>query len=416
MSKRRFNFIALGLALLALAAALFWRHRQPRPLCSASFQGRLGSPAFSPNGRTLSVPTAKGIALWDVAAWRQVGFLSGDGKSTCWTPDSKSLLVFGSHDVGYRTPLYHSEASLLWWNTATGSTHRTLQLRDVSESDFKAVSHDLKYAVFQKLSLTVRPIVARYAAPVPPPKTSVEVWDTVMGKKVTTLPLKFVRECQFSQDGTLLVAIEGRGVPRLRLWDTRTWHDAAALVGSTYDVDCARFSPDGKILAVGTRQQITLWDTKAWRQLRVLPAEFADLFRLSFSADGKRLLAGGRYETDPANGPDFYWVLWDVATGRKITDVHHSYGWGFVPDSNVIVTDDGKYPTLTTLFTDEGASPVWSSEAASIASDKAAQIVTTEAVSSDGRFLATGTSLVYESDSPTAPDRNRGLLQLWSLH
>ncbi len=166
----------------------------------------------------------------------------------------------------------------------------------------------------------------------------------------------------FSPDGTLLA---GDVRKTLRLWDTGTGKEAAALAT---DVSSLAFSPDGKTLAIHDRETIKLWEFAAGRAPVALAADgVGGVYSLVLSPDGKTLAAGGlegikvydlvakkevrkipdRHVDILAFSPDGRTLaasgrssirLWDVASGRAL---HHRPGHrGSV--SSLAASPDGK--------------------------------------------------------------------------
>ncbi len=61
-------------------------------------------------------------------------------------------------------------------------------------------------------------------------------------------------------------------------------------------LSCAAFSPDGRLLAVGTNEAVVLYDTGRWTEAGRLRFPDSNVFCLAFSPDGARLAAGGMGE------------------------------------------------------------------------------------------------------------------------
>jgi WD40 repeat protein len=96
------------------------------------------------------------------------------------------------------------------------------------------------------------------------------------------------------------------------------------------------FSPDGKLLAAGTRGgSIHIWAPGSGRRLHVLTGHAGGVWALAFSADGKALASGGHDRTVR---------VWETATGReRLRLPRHAAGVlsvAFAPDGWRLVSGD----------------------------------------------------------------------------
>jgi WD40 repeat protein len=117
-----------------------------------------------------------------------------------------------------------------------------------------------------------------------------------------------VESVAFSPDGKILAS--GSRDDTIKLWDVATGREIRTLQGHTGDVNSVAFSPDGKVLASGSWDKtIKLWDVATGTLLRTLKGHTDYVRSVAFSPDGK-VLASGSFDNTIK--------LWDVATGREI--------------------------------------------------------------------------------------------------
>ena len=148
--------------------------------------------------------------------------------------------------------------------------------------------------------------------------------------RIATLQLENrVSSLSFSPDGTLL-AIGTKGENAVSLWDVATRQQVATPLQSESWVPSLPFSPDGTLLAiVSERNRVRLWDVATRQQVATLQTRWVS--SLSFSPDGTLLAIG----TEGENAVS----LWDVATRQQVATLQVGSREGYV--SSLSFSPDG---------------------------------------------------------------------------
>ncbi len=123
-----------------------------------------------------------------------------------------------------------------------------------------------------------------------------------------------VRAVALSPDGNLLAVAVAYGLKdgpgEVRLYSVRSFELLAILKGHSCGVTCLAFTPDGKVLVSGGRDnKCVLWDMATRKPAGVLEGHTDDVWDLSVHPDGRHLASCGSDKTV---------VLWDLRTRRKI--------------------------------------------------------------------------------------------------
>jgi WD40 repeat protein len=123
-----------------------------------------------------------------------------------------------------------------------------------------------------------------------------------------------VTSAKFSPDGKLLAV---GGYRQVRLIDPPSGNVIATLSGNANYVRSVAFSPDGKLLAAagGSPQlegEIKIWELQSRQVLKTLTGHKDCIYSIAWSPDGK-LIASGSYDKSVR--------LWDVATGKEVNNL-----------------------------------------------------------------------------------------------
>jgi len=168
-------------------------------------------------------------------------------------------------------------------------------------------------------SETTKPLTA---APIPEIKTEVPVVSPVAAVK-------------FSPDGKLLAV---GGYREVRLLDPGTGKVIATLSGHADYVRSIAFSPDGKMLAAGGGPpqqwgEIKIWDVQSHQLLKTIQGHNDCIYSIAWSPDGK-LIASGSY--------DKMAKLWDASSGKELFNLKDHidavFAVAFSPDGKRLAT------------------------------------------------------------------------------
>jgi tricorn protease-like protein len=123
-----------------------------------------------------------------------------------------------------------------------------------------------------------------------------------------------VASVKFSPDGKLLAV---GGYREVRLIDPSTGKVVATLAGHADYVRSIAFSPDGKMLAAGggppqRSGEIKIWDLQSHQLLKTMQGHKDCIYSIAWSPDGK-IIASGSY--------DKMVKLWDVASGKELKNL-----------------------------------------------------------------------------------------------
>lgn len=127
---------------------------------------------------------------------------------------------------------------------------------------------------------------------------TIVLWDVARGNRLKTLsdPRTNADSLAFSPDGKRLFCGNRDNNNRdnsLFVWEVNTGKKLLTLAGHTQEVEVVAFSPDGKILAsAGGDKMIILWNGFTGDKIKMLAGHSLKIFSLAFSPDGRYIASG----------------------------------------------------------------------------------------------------------------------------
>jgi WD40 repeat protein len=205
--------------------------------------------------------------------------------------------------------------------------------------------------------------------------------------------------------------------------------DGTRFCGHKGDVTCLAFTPDGKFLLSGSKENygsdsaVRLWDLKSGKELQRFEGHLGGVNALACSPDGHHFVSAGgsvmQGMLTPRHVYDGAIRLWDLKTGRELrrfgSDLHIVSSLAFSPDSRWILAGSMERgsPVCLRLF-DFGTG----NEVRRLGEHPVG--VNTVSFSPTGRYILCGTADMEWPKHPKKPIdhaiRVRRSLRLWDVH
>ena len=283
----------------------------------------VASVAFSPNGFTLVSASREGIRFWRTRTGQGLRTIQEHAPPVLSVAFSPSGDAFVSGGIDW---------SLRLWDV------RTREIRQRFEGYAASVAFSPDGSMLASGALF--PDSRRYFAQRADAYTPVRLWDADTGKFLRELKAHkgTVFSVAFSPDGGMLAS--GSRDKTICLWDTRTGDNLTTFEGHTDEIYSVAFSPDGRTLASGSLDKtVRLWDVRSGENLYTLGAHTKQVISVEFSPDGTLLASGGLDKTIR---------LWQPQTGQALRTLKGYTGWvtslAFSPDGSVLASGSGDHP------------------------------------------------------------------------
>ncbi len=348
---------------------------------------------FSPNGSVIVIAVYNGkLILWDFQTkqiLRQIDHQFG-APSIALSLDGKTLLSIGSDGRG----------DLKFWDVETGKQialqENTQNQRLIAHSNRNLVAsfkwwHPVLVRIWdmnQKtelvqlpaesnvLSVAFDPVTDQFALTAG--GTTIQIWDIATQK--------LVRKKETHTGGIRTHTISPNGETfatshydySVRLWDIERGVELVRLIGHTTIPDVLAFSPDGAILASGSRETVHIWDVAHGTERARF--ELASSLNFVFSPDSQKLIVAN----------DFHTVqVWDIAEKKLLATLQGEDGDGRGIKPALTISPDGKHLASTEA---SDAIHLWNLQTLrrrSLLRGHLSRIVSL-AFGSDGQILASG--------------------------
>lgn len=287
--------------------------------------GQVATLAYSPDGKWLALPGA----IYDADSGKELFLLLGH---------TQGLHSLAFNSDGNRLITVSFDQTVKMWDLTTNNELLTLSHPSGGPVYGVAFSPDGKWLVTTGQDKTAR------------------VWELASGKLIQTLEghTDFVNSAAFSPDGVLLATSSAdRSVT---IWDTHTWVTLRVLTGHLEDKlgvvpwirgvvaiafspQCGSSSTTGKtcpLAGVGMGGQLIVWDALTGKNLHTYQDPEGGLKCVAFSPDGKLLAVGSAGMLNPPEGAV---TLLDTATWNILHTFPGESGWTW----GVAFSPDGKW-------------------------------------------------------------------------
>ena len=334
-----------------------WHVMTGQNLHTFKHRERVFSVAFSPDGKVVAGGAWRGIKLWNIETGEDISVLEGGTRvrsgSIAFSSDGATLASASVDRFG------GTSGAVTLWDVETGKDLATLhghteRIPAVAFSpDGTTIASGLRDGTVKLWNVKTGENIHTYSGGgnlvvfSPDGKTlaaaswnGIRLWEVATRKNIPTFPIRGERinALAFSPDSRVLAWGTGDQV-KLREHAAKSLfgfmgQDTIVLKGHADEVRSVAFSPDGKILASGVRAgTVKLWDTETGTNIDTLEGAGGPVV---FSPDGKMLASSGGVQEIK---------LWDLETRTDIMTLRGNastvFDLAFSPDGTTLVSGEG---------------------------------------------------------------------------
>lgn len=283
---------------------------------------------FSDGKKILTISADKTVRIWnaisgdmllkidDVEANKNSAVLSPDGNwlitlstegdARVWRLPKGELRYIIKHDVGKIDNINFSPDSK---NLVTISQYNAPQIWDINtgkvilrvKENFPYSPGEFQVGISSKRRVFYFPDGKKIIAFTR--KGMHKVWDAKTGNPLYSVSTNDAYDLIFSKSGNTAITFSSGHI--LKAWDMKTGNFLYNINGYS-----AAFSPDEKMIIVGSTEGVSLWERQSGKELHRFP-HTENSSALCFSSDNKKLIASFERVTK----------IWDVNTGKLLNEL-----------------------------------------------------------------------------------------------
>ncbi len=298
-------------------------------------KGKLGEIHFSPDGSRLAISSSIGIWFYDPQTGEELGLMrytngvppfafaySSDGNTIASASTNKMTVLTGMREARLPSIAGHI---VQMRDSTTGKERTTVRVQ----------TQHVANVVFAPDGNTIATARKR--------DNTVYLWDAATGKSKGTLERigkGSVQSFVYAPDGNTIATAGGWSDNVVQLWDAQTGAHKTTLSGHTQEVNSIAYSPDGSIIASGSKDGVVrLWDVATGKQKAVLARTSWIHFLLPWLSPSVNAVAySPDANTIAAVSVDYTLRLWDTQTTKLKTTLTGHTG----PVNAVVYSPDGK--------------------------------------------------------------------------